>query len=440
MRDSEYSPIITTRKKPTRVRSANIEIRPPMDGHLGAGYSSTVSKALDRDLGREIAYKELRVELSKNDEIRNYFVYEGQITAQLDHPNIVPIYELGSCPSPSADSEGSLYLIMKRIRGRTLLNLIEEREPGPLGEDELFSLLQSFLKVCDAVGFAHSRGVIHRDLKPENIMLGDYGEVYVVDWGIATVLDDKVERTRGPIVGTPAYMAPEQAEGRHDKVDKRSDIFCLGGCLYELLTGYAPHVLGDDSIEKTLTVAREGNVVPPQDRVSFALPVQLCKVVTRAMAKNPADRYQDAVELKNDIEKFLRTYSFFPRAIYEEGDTIVSEGDEGNSMFIIVEGTCEVFKMVNGEKTHLRELGSGDVLGEIAVFTKRRRTASVCALTPVTAVQITRDQIMQGGDHGYWISLFTKALAERFLKKERQVEVLENRLDHIKKSPDLPPR
>ncbi len=440
MRDSEYNPIITTHKMPIRERSASIEIRPPMDGHLGTGFSATVLKAMDRDLGREIAYKELRGELNQIDEIRDFFVYEGQITAQLDHPNIVPIHELGRCPSTSADGKESLYLIMKRIRGRTLLNVIEERESGPLGEDELFSLLQSFLKVCDAVGFAHSRGVIHRDLKPDNIMLGDYGEVYVVDWGIAMVLDDKVERTKGPVVGTPAYMSPEQAEGRHDKVDKRSDIYCLGGCLYELLTGCAPHVLEDDSIEKTLAAAKEGNVVPPQDRVPFALPVQLCKVMTRAMAKNPADRYQDAVELKNDIENFLRTYSFFPRATYEEGEIIVSEGDEGNSMFIIVEGTCEVFKTVNDEKTHLRELGSGDVLGEIAVFTKRRRTASVRALTPVTAVQISRDQIMQGGDHGYWISLFTKALAERFLKKERQVEALETRLDRIKKNTDLPPR
>jgi serine/threonine-protein kinase len=188
MSGSEYHPIITTRKTPERTRSASIEIKRTANSQLGTGTFASVLKAIDKDLGREIAYKELHAKLIKNNKARDFFVYEGQIMAQLDHPNIVPVYEMGRCHSTDnlgRESIGreSLYLAMKRIRGRTLLEVIKEREPGALEENELFSLLQSFLKVCDAVGFAHSKGVIHRDLKPSNIMLGDYGEVYVLDWG-----------------------------------------------------------------------------------------------------------------------------------------------------------------------------------------------------------------------------------------------------------------
>ncbi len=441
MRNSEYNPILVTRKPPTGKRQENLEIVPPMDGLLGTGQFGTVSKALDRDLGREVAYKELKAEMNANDQIRERFVYEGQITAQLDHPNIVPIYELGRCPSADAEGEESMYLAMKRVRGRTLLEIVEERGPWPLSENELFSLLQSFLKICDDVGFANRRGVIHRDLKPDNIMIGDFGEVYVLDWGIAGTLAEMAKMTRGvDLMGTPAYMAPELAMGHHDEVDARTDIYGLGACLYEMLTGCAPHLFEGDSMEKTLTKAALGKIVPPAERVPFPLPSQLCKVVMKALSRNPGDRHGDATQLKGEIEKFLRTYSFFPKVTFEAGEMLFREGDDGDSVYIILDGQCEIFTTVGGKENHLRELQRGDVLGEIAVFTNKPRTASVRALSPVTAIKVTRKQILQDGELGYWISLFTKALAERFLEKERQIEALEKRLERFERLSKVPPR
>lgn len=434
MSGSVHHPVVTTRKTPKRTRSESIELERTSNSQLGSGTFASVIRAVDKDLGREIAYKELHAKLIKNTKARDFFVYEGQIMAQLDHPNIVPVYEMGRCRSTDnlgRESIGreSLYLAMKRIQGRTLLDVIEEREPGPLEENELFSLLQSFLKVCDAVGFAHSRGVIHRDLKPSNIMLGDYGEVYVLDWGVAMTLKEMAKLPRGSdIMGTPAYMAPEQAKGFHDEVDERTDVYCLGGCLYELLTGHPPNVFKGSLIQSDpeRTVAAE--VPPLQERVPFTLPTQLCKLVMRALAINRADRYQNAMELKSDIEKFLRTYSFFPRVTFKEGELLFAEGDEGDSAYIIVNGVCEVFTTAGGKETHLSELGRGGVLGEIAVFTRRRRTASVRALTTVTAIRVTRDQILQDGELGYWVTFITRALAERFLEDERKIKDLEKRL------------
>jgi serine/threonine-protein kinase len=272
-------------------------------------------------------------------------------------------------------------------------------------------------------------------------MLGDYGEVYVLDWGVAMTLKEMVKLTCGvDIMGTPAYMAPEQAKGIHDEVDERTDVYCLGGCLYELLTGHAPHVFRSDPIQTTLERAAAGQVLPLQERVPFTLPAQLCKVVMRALAIDRADRHKNAMELKFDIEKFLRTYSFFPRVTFKEGELLFAEGDEGDSVYIIISGMCEVFTTEGGEETHLSELNRGDVFGEIAVFTKRQRTASVRALTTVNAIRVTRNQILHDGELGYWVTFITKALAERFLEDELKIKALEKRLRQFESLSSLPLR
>jgi len=165
--------------------------------------------------------------------------------------------------------------------------------------------------------------------------------------------------------------------------------------------------------------------------VDHALPIQLCKIALKAMAPRREDRYQTVADLREDLEHFLRTYSFFPRVSFAAGEMMIREGEMGDSAFIIIDGSCEVFKQSGGKEVHLRELSRGDVLGEIAVFANQVRTASVRALTPVTAIQVTRDQIVKDGEYGYWVSLFTKALAERFMEKEQQIEHLERKLERL---------
>jgi serine/threonine-protein kinase len=262
--------------------------------------------------------------------------------------------------------------------------------------------------------------------------------VYVVDWGLAMILDPAahtgiIHRFVTGAVGTPAYMPPEQANGLTDEVDPRSDIYSIGACLYEVLTGQPPHWFGESSVDRALESAKAGTVRPPQQVVDYDLPVQLCRIALKAMAPRKEDRHQTATELKQELEHFLRTYSFFPQVSFAAGDTIVQEGDVGDAAFIVIDGSCEVFKGAGTQETHLRELGRGDVLGEIAVFGNQVRTASVRALTRVTAIKVTRDQIIEDGEYGYWISLFTKALAERFLEKEREIEALRGKLERHKK-------
>ena len=235
-----------------------------MDQLYAEGGIGQVWLARDKQINREVAIKTLRPELLKHGRVRSRFLQEAQITGQLEHPGIVPIYELIAAPQ-----SGSPFYSMRFVRGRTLVQASRDHhlkrqagEEEPLG---LVSLLSAFVAVCNTVAYAHSRGVVHRDLKGENVLLGDFGEVFVLDWGVAKVLGAREEgastgmegryltadagRTvQGDVVGTPAYMAPEQAEGRLDLVDSRTDIYGLGAILYEILTGQPPFV-GSSTVE-----------------------------------------------------------------------------------------------------------------------------------------------------------------------------------------------
>src|SRR5262249_31702926 len=218
--------------------------------HLHAqGGLGQVWLALDGDLGRQVALKELRPERVDDPTLRDRFLEEGRITGQLEHPGIIPVYELAR-----RSADGQPFYTMRIIRGRTLSDAIKDyhqkRTNDRAGMLDLVGLLTAFVGVCNAVAYAHSRKVIHRDLKPQNVVLGDFGEVIVLDWGLAKLVDrpehseplpsvalgegDARDPTlQGQVLGTPAYMAPEQAEGRLDRVDHRSDIYGLGSILYE---------------------------------------------------------------------------------------------------------------------------------------------------------------------------------------------------------------
>lgn len=291
---------------------------------LGKGAMGLVHLAQDRDLQRKVAYKQLLSEISKNRTTLNRFLIEAQITAQLDHPNVVPIYNM------ELQSDGSLAYSMKLVRGKTLKDLLREtrhqydHQGHPADSHTLEKLLEHFLKVCDALAFAHNKGVIHRDLKPANIMIGEYNEVYVMDWGIAKVVrlpdlpvDTSVqlqhinqdepleERTQvGQILGTPRYMSPQQAAGKNSELDSRSDQFALGLILYEITT-LRPAFTAENAmaiLKKVLKAQKE----PWQHYAQRATPVELQAVVDKATALKPAQRYGSVNDMAEDIRRYLR--------------------------------------------------------------------------------------------------------------------------------------
>jgi serine/threonine-protein kinase len=277
--------------------------------------------ARDDDLGREVALKELKPERADQPAVWARFVEEAKITGQLEHPGIVPVHELTRNPG-----DGKPFYTMRFIRGQTLCDAgrayHKRRAAGQAGPLELRQLLGAFVAVCNAVAYAHSRGVIHRDLKGQNIILGKYGEVVVLDWGLAKVLgppgaaapaasllpvalakeDSRDETQHGQVLGTPAYMAPEQADGRLEQIGPLTDVYGLGAILYEVLTGQPPFT-GTDTHDVLYRVVHEA---PPRPRERVpALPRPLEAICLKALAKQPAARYASATALADDVQHYL---------------------------------------------------------------------------------------------------------------------------------------
>jgi serine/threonine protein kinase/tetratricopeptide (TPR) repeat protein len=292
-------------------------LRPHASGGLGR-----VSIALDTELNREVALKEIRSEHADRSENRARFVREAVITGNLEHPGIVPVYSLGHY------DDGKPYYAMRFIRGDNLKKAVGRfHDDGRLQSRadyesvEFRKLLRRFVDVCNAIEYAHSRDVLHRDLKPGNVMVGKYGETLVVDWGLAKSLDRpetdqplgeprlqpdtadvNVQTIMGQTIGTPAYMSPEQAAGRLDQLQPTSDIYSLGATFYYLLTG-RPSIQGDNPTE-VLERARNGEFLAPR-QLQAAIPAALESICLKAMSAVPERRYSRAVDLANDIELWL---------------------------------------------------------------------------------------------------------------------------------------
>lgn len=227
---------------------------------LGRGGMGVVCLAEDRELDRLVAIKVLNTP-DITEDLRNRMIREAQIIARLEHPGIVPVHDVGTLP------DGRIFYAMKYVRGSRLDEYTAQRVP-------LRDLLRKFQAVCDAVAFAHAHGVIHRDLKPQNIMIGSFGEVLVLDWGVAKIRNSPCESV-GTVIGTQHYMSPEQARGEVDQLDERADIYSLGAVLAFLLKG--------------------------QPKVSKAA----VAISSKAMATDKESRYPTASELSADIARLL---------------------------------------------------------------------------------------------------------------------------------------
>jgi len=329
---------------------------------IAAGGMGAVVDVRDLDLRRDVAMKVVLDPAHTSDTEILRFIEEAQITAQLQHPGVIPIYDLGIDPS------GNVFYTMKFVRGTTLWEILRRigNEDGDTAREyPLSRLLTIFQRVCDAVAFAHSKGVIHRDLKPTNVMVGDFGEVLVMDWGLARISpreqlgeredpgsvsesgrrireviesvrkqrdQDLLATMRGMVLGTPQFMAPEQAWGKVDEVDERSDIYALGGILYAILTLQAP-VRGTD-IEEVFDKVTKGRIAHPSSynarstvrlrrqtdlepaaQVSLPhlpglhIPASLSAVAMKALSLQPKSRYQGVGELQADIEAYQNGFA-----------------------------------------------------------------------------------------------------------------------------------
>jgi serine/threonine protein kinase/formylglycine-generating enzyme required for sulfatase activity len=304
------------------------DARPPLPlryrdlGLIARGGFGEVRRALDQHLGRVVAIKLLHGDLTDTAHIRVRFLKEAKLTAGLEHPGIVPVHDWGIL------EDGRLWFSMREVRGTTLRSLIEELHASAV--EGVFRttasgwtfrrLVDAFARACQAVAFAHRRGVVHRDLKPDNIMIGELGEVLVMDWGLGRRTADaeetdlpgidedspefQAELTQlGDVLGTPAYMPPEQASGAKHLHGLHSDVYSLGAILYHLLSGKKPYEGGKISV---LNQVRQGPPTPVLEVAQGkAVPAELLAICTRAMRPKISDRYLDAEALASEVVAWL---------------------------------------------------------------------------------------------------------------------------------------
>ncbi|MFN0242368.1 MAG: bifunctional serine/threonine-protein kinase/formylglycine-generating enzyme family protein [Planctomycetota bacterium] len=322
--DAELARIVQS-----HAQNERYEILEPVD----RGGMGLVLRVRDRVLGREVAMKRVRTRGRPEPARIRRFLAEAKLAGRLDHPGIATVHDLG------VDAQGRVFFTMPLVRGSTLEDVFERVRRGEDGWS-LASALEVVLKVCDAIGYAHSEGVVHRDLKPRNVMVGRFGEAYVVDWGLAHVLGGERDRA---IVGTPDFMAPEQADGNSERVDPRSDVYSVGAILHRLLA-----VGSDDP------------------------PAELAAIATKATAHDPAARYADMRAMSDDVRAYLagRVVRAHERGAWPEAKKWVRRNRAlavaAAGIFVLVVGSLAALSVVEARgKAEVLELADSLRLSEL---------------------------------------------------------------------------
>ncbi len=259
---------------------------------MAAGANGQVYSVADRNLAREIAVKFLKAPQSPGSDDIDRFIDEAQITASLEHPNVLPIHEI------EVNDSGHLYFTMKKIDGRSLGEVIALSTPEARAEGiaSLNQVVSIFLSLGHALAYAHHRGIVHQDVKPDNIMLGDFGEILLVDWGSAF----RIGAAGIKLYGTPLYMSPEQA--RLERADVLSDVYCLGATLFHALLLRPP--MWHDDPDEFWRRKRAGEVDPPTDAERQRVPSALIDLALKALAADPARRYASVEAMVEDLERY----------------------------------------------------------------------------------------------------------------------------------------
>ncbi len=316
--DDDRTRIAASARKPTTVGD-RIDERLTIEGIIGEGGMGRVFLGYDETIGRRVAVKELldfgdaedKTQSIVPKEIRNTFLHEAKLTGKLEHPGIIPIYELGR------QEQDAPYYVMRYVRGKTLEDLLQNCAQHPPYEQlsERLKLLDVLIDVCETLAYAHAKGVIHRDLKPGNVISGEFGETIVLDWGLAQVLDDTDntyffreaqshqrdtlnDTLSTEALGTPGYMVPEQFYGN---ADKTSDVYSLGVILFRLLTGRLPYSGGFDRIRETIDSDAPS---PAPQKFEKSVPPELAAICNKAMHKNRHQRFADAKAMADQLRAF----------------------------------------------------------------------------------------------------------------------------------------
>jgi len=386
---------------------------------LGEGGMALVHLAFDRLMQRTVAMKTLRGDLAHDERNRRRFIEEARLTGRLGHPNIVPVYGINKTGT-------EVSFTMKPLEGAPFSRSIERFRAAPT-DARLHELMSDYLKVCDAVAFAHDHGVIHCDLKPENIFVGAHGQVYVVDWGVALVLGREEGRPQGQeprdathgFGGTLGFMAPEQLQSDVAAIGPATDVYGLGGVLCMILTGKPPRSKVSSSftdLTETLAID-ERNALP-------TVPPELFRIAQKALHPEPSKRYASVEELKREVESFMAGGGWFATRRYRAGDVILRENEAGAEAFIIAEGVCDVFRAVTGgARRRIRSMGAGETFGELSLLTGKPRSATVVAQTDVILRRITQQALDRELERNPVLASFMSAVASRFSE-------LESKLDH----------
>ncbi len=380
-------------------------------GKLISGGMGAILEVIDQDFYRPTAMKVIKPSFKNDERALVDFIREAKITAMLEHPNIIPVHELG------LSEETGLFFTMKLMQGEPLNSILNEIKKGNAVYQEKYnkySLMNIFRKICDAVDFAHAKNIIHRDIKPHNVIVGRHGEVLLMDWGLALYIGDPekeenpsqkaalqhilelTDKGKNIIQGSPAYMAPEQAGGDGTQLDKKTDIFLLAATFYHILTLEAPYT--GENLKDVLQKARQRNLIHPQKRSPERhIPDELCRIVMKASALKKEDRYASVQELIQDLDGVIAGHWLKQeKKLFTSGQFLMHEGEEAGEAYLIDKGKVQVYRQAEGGgKLVLGTLSEGDIVGEMALITNDKRSASVKALEDTEVSVLTKDILLR---------------------------------------------
>lgn len=406
-------------------------------GYLGEGGFGKVMCCFDNNLNRAAAIKTLHSKFRDNQHQIQAALNEIRLISYLNHPGVVSIYDafLGA--------EGDFTYSMELIQGEDLEDLLYKLEEN-FENLPLVQCIKIFTKLSETLAYVHDMGVIHLDLKPSNIMLGQYGEVQILDWGAAHLYapkryEDFIKRYKkdakmedifhdrsGGIEGTIPFMSPEQTERPRHQLTPASDIFSVGISLYRALTGRFPFCY--DSLESFLYDLNNLEP-PPLHEVRGDIPIRMSQICSKMLAKRTEDRYQSFHEVLHDLESLANSGQVFEQKSYQKGEILVHEGERGEYAFQIIDGMVEVFVMVDGTKKSLAVRGSGSILGEVAVFTKEPRSASIVALETTTVKLLNQQMVVEELEKlNPWVGHMVYQLSQRFIEQNQRILSLKEKL------------
>jgi serine/threonine-protein kinase len=404
---------------------------------LGEGGLSKVYSSFDTYLNRVVAVKELKPDNLDDPLMLQSFITESRLISYLDHPGVISLFDT------FLRDDGTLCYTMKMIEGRPLADVLDYYRQKKRSHIPLSRFHDIFEKLCETLAYVHDKGVVHLDLKPDNIMIGRYGEVMVMDWGnamlynpepykkylsrfsesadlISTRVDEK-----NVLIGTPMYMSPEQTLEPRDTLKPTSDIFSVGIILYEMLTGIYPFPADNNDMDMLFTNIR-GFDPPPVYEINKFVPRRLSQICMKMLRKSQRNRYQTFHEIIEDIDDFYDSGQAFSTKMYHPGETIFSEGEEGEYSFVILQGEVEILKRSGETQIVLATLGKNEIVGELAIFTGGPRSATARASKQTLIRILNRADIRSELDKlSPWVGDMITGLSRRFIELNNKIIRLE---------------